>query len=104
VHPPAVCVSVGAKLLLQGLQQAFPRLEHNLADHCYACALRLWTREQTGIDLETVYASRYVKRYFPDMLGPLGIDKGLHVLSRRWAESFSPFGTPATLELGLPVP
>jgi hypothetical protein len=90
VHPP-LCVSAWEpSWSCRGSSRPFRAWSTIWADHGYACALRLWTRKQTGIDLETVYAWRYVKRYFPDMLGPLGIDKGFHVLPRRWAESTSP--------------
>ena len=51
----------------------------------YAGALRTWTREQTGIEVAVVYPWwRQVKRSFPEMLEPLGVAHGFHVLPRRW--------------------
>jgi hypothetical protein len=47
-------------------------------------ALREWTEEHTGIELEVVYPWwRYLKRYCPDTLEELGFEKGSHVLPRR---------------------
>jgi putative transposase len=57
VHPANLHDRVGAKLVLQGLDRAFPRLRHLWADQGYAGALRDWTRQQTGIELEVVYPS-----------------------------------------------
>ena len=85
VHPANLHDRVGAKLVLPGLDRTFPRLRHLWADQGYAGALRTWTREQTGIELEVVYPWwRQIKRYFPDLLEPLGVGKGFHVLPRRW--------------------
>ncbi|HEY7092514.1 MAG TPA: IS5 family transposase [Ktedonobacterales bacterium] len=85
VHPAGVHDRVGAKQVLQGLPTDFPRLEHIWADQGYAGALRAWTREQTGVELEIVYPWwRHIKRYFPEMLEPLGVEKGFQVLPRRW--------------------
>jgi putative transposase len=55
VHPAGVHDRVGAKQVLRGLQREYPRVEHLWADQGYAGALRTWTREQTGIELEVVY-------------------------------------------------
>jgi putative transposase len=85
VHPANLHDRVGAKLILRDLDQAFPRLRHLWADQGYAGALREWGREQTGIELEVVYPWwRQIKRYLPDLLEPLGVGKGFHVLPRRW--------------------
>lgn len=85
VHPAGVHDRVGAKQVLQRLQLDFPRLERIWADQGYAGALRAWTREQTGIELEIVYPWwRHIKRYFPEMLESLGVEKGFQVLPRRW--------------------
>src|SRR5258708_4587553 len=68
-----------------GARGVFPRLRHVWADQGYAGVLRTWTREQTGIELEVVYPwGRQIKRYMPDLLEPLGVGKGFHVLPRRW--------------------
>lgn len=85
VHPAGVHDRVGAKQVLRDLPTEYPRLEHIWADQGYAGALRTWTQEQTGIELEVVYPWwRQIKRYFPDMLEPLGVAQGFHVLPRRW--------------------
>ena len=85
VHPAGRHDRVGAKQVLPGLPADFPRLERIWADHGSAGALRAWTREQTGLELELVYPCwRHIKRYFPEMLEPLGIEKGFQVLPRRW--------------------
>jgi len=85
VHPAGRHDRVGAKQVLRALDAAFPHLERIWADQGYAGALREWTRQQTGIELEVVYPWwRQIKRYFPDMLEPLGVAKGFHVLPRRW--------------------
>jgi putative transposase len=85
VHPANLHDRVGAKLVLHGLDRAFPRLRHLWADQGYAGVLRDWTRQQTGIELEVVYPWwRQIKRYMPDLLEPLGVGKGFHVLPRRW--------------------
>ncbi|HET8908031.1 MAG TPA: IS5 family transposase [Ktedonobacterales bacterium] len=85
VHPAGVHDRVGAKQVLRTLPDDFPRLERIWADQGYAGALRTWAWEQTGIELEVVYPWwRQVKRYFPEMLEPLGVAHGFHVLPRRW--------------------
>ncbi len=85
VHPANLHDRVGAKRLLRGLDRVFPRLRHVWADQGYAGVLRTWTREQTGIELEVVYPWwRQIKRYLPDLLEPLGVGTGFHVLPRRW--------------------
>jgi putative transposase len=85
VHPANLHDRVGAKLVLQGLDRASPRLRHLWADQGYAGALRDWTRQQTGIELEVVYPWwRQIKRYMPELLEPLGVGEGFHVLPRRW--------------------
>jgi putative transposase len=85
VHPANLHDRVGAKLVLQGLDHTSPRLRHLWADQGYAGALRDWTRQQTGIELEVVYPWwRQIKRYMPELLEPLGVGEGFHVLPRRW--------------------
>jgi len=85
VHPAGLHDRVGAKQVLQGLSADFPRVEHIWVDQGYAGALRAWTREQIGIELEIVYPWwRHIKRYFPEMLESLGVEKGFQVLPRRW--------------------
>jgi putative transposase len=85
VHPANLHDRVGAKLLLRGLDRAFPRLRHLWADQGYAGALRTWTREQTGIELEVVYPWwRHLQRSMPETLEAMGFAGGFHVLPRRW--------------------
>jgi putative transposase len=85
VHPAHLHDRVGAKLVLRDLDTTFPRLQHIWADQGYAGALRAWTRERTGIELEVVYPWwRQLKRYMPETLEALGLAKGFHVLPRRW--------------------
>lgn len=54
VHPANLRDLLGAKLVLGALGSAFPRLHHIWADQGYAGALRQWTREHLGIELEVV--------------------------------------------------
>lgn len=75
--------------MLEALGTAFPRLAHlwaNIwADHGYTGALRQWTRDHLGIDLEVVSPWwRQLKRYLPDFLDEMGFQPGFHVLPRRW--------------------
>jgi putative transposase len=85
VHPAGIHDRVGAKQVLRALPAMFPRLERIWADQGYAGAVRAWTREQTGIELEVVYPWwRQIKRSLPEMLEPLGVAQGFHVLPRRW--------------------
>jgi putative transposase len=85
VHLAGIHDRVGAKMVLRALPTAFPRLERIWADQGYAGALRTWTREHTGGELEVVSPWwRQIKRYFPEMLEPLGVAHGFHVLPRRW--------------------
>jgi putative transposase len=84
VHPAGLHDRVGAKLVRQALHRVFPRLQHLWADQGYAGALRQWTREQTGMELEVFYPWwRNLKRYFPEMLEASGFQKGFHVVPRR---------------------
>jgi putative transposase len=85
VHPAGTHDHVGAKQVLRGLPADFPRMAPIWADQGYAGAVRTWTREQTGIELEIVYPWwRHIKRYFPEMLESLGVEKGFQGLPRRW--------------------
>jgi putative transposase len=88
VHPANLHDRLGAKLVLGALGTDlphFPRLRHIWADQGYAGALRQWTREHLGIELEVVYPWwRNLKRYFPDLLDEMGFQPGFHVLPRRW--------------------
>jgi putative transposase len=88
VHPANLHDRLGAKLVLGALGTDlphFPRLRHIWADQGYAGALRQWTREHLGIELEVVYPWwRNLKRYFPDLLDEMGFQPGFHILPRRW--------------------
>lgn len=88
VHPADLHDRLGAKLVLGALGTDLPRLQHIWADQGYqgyAGALRQWTREHVGIELEVVYPWwRNLKRYFPDLLDEMGFQPGFHVLPRRW--------------------
>jgi transposase len=85
VHPADLHDRLGAKLVLGALGTDLPRLQHIWADQGYAGALRQWTREQLGIELEVVYPWwRNLKRYFPGILDDMGFQLGFHVLPRRW--------------------
>jgi putative transposase len=88
VHPADLHDRLGAKLVLGALGTdlpLFPRLRHIWADQGDAGALRQWTREHLGIELEVVYPWwRNLKRYFPDLLDDMGFQPGFHVLPRRW--------------------
>lgn len=85
VHPANLHDRLGAKPLLQAVGDAFPRLQHIWADQGYAGALRQWTRDHLGIELEVVYPWwRQLKRYLPDLLEDMGYQSGFHVLPRRW--------------------
>ena len=85
VHPANLHDRVGAKLVLEALGTAFPRLRHIWADQGYAGALRQWTAERLGIELEVVYPWwRQLQRYLPDLLDDLGFQSGFHILPRRW--------------------
>jgi putative transposase len=86
VHPASLHDRLGAKLVLvETLVDAFPRLQHIWADQGYAGALRQWTADHLGIDLEVVYPWwRQLQRYMPDLLAEMGFQPGFHVLPRRW--------------------
>ena len=85
VHPANLHDRLGAKLVLGELGKGFPRLQRIWADQGYAGALRLWTREHLGVELEVIYPWwRNLQRYFPDFLDELGFQPGFHVLPRRW--------------------
>lgn len=85
IHPAGLHDRVGAKLVLQALHAACPRLVHLWADQGYAGVLRDWSKEHTGIELEVVYPWwRNLKRYFPGLLEDMGFQPGFHVLPRRW--------------------
>ena len=85
VHPADLHDRLGAKLVLGALGADWPRLRHIWADQGYAGALRQWTREHVGIELEVVYPWwRNLKRYFPDFVDEMGFQPGFHVLPRRW--------------------
>lgn len=85
VHPADLHDRLGAKLVLDTLGTDLPRLRHIWADQGYAGALRQWTRDHLGIELEVVYPWwRNLQRYFPDLLDELGFQPGFHVLPRRW--------------------
>jgi putative transposase len=85
VHPANLHDRVGAKQVLRGLNIALPKLQRIWADQGYAGALRTWTREQTGIELEVVYPWwRQLQRYMPQTLEAIGFARGFHVLPRRW--------------------
>jgi putative transposase len=85
VHPANLHDRLGAKLVLGALGSDWPRLRHIWADQGYAGALRQWTREHLGIELEVVYPWwRNLQRYFPDLLEEMGFQPGFHVLPRRW--------------------
>lgn len=85
VHPANLHDRLGAKLVLGALGDAFPRLRRIWADQGYAGALRQWTAEQLGIELEVVYPWWWqLQRYMPNLLDDMGFQPGLHVLPRRW--------------------
>jgi len=85
VHSANLHDRLGAKLVLDALGSNLPRLQHIWADQGYAGALRQWTREHLGIELEVVYPWwRNLQRYFPDLLNEIGFQPGFHVLPRRW--------------------
>jgi putative transposase len=85
VHPADLHDRVGAKLVLDALNTAFPRLMHIWADQGYAGALRQWVADRLGIELEVVYPWwRQLQRYMPDLLDEMGFQPGFHVLPRRW--------------------
>lgn len=88
VHPANLHDRLGAKLVLGALGTGLPhlpRLQHIWADQGYAGALRPWTRDHLGIELEVVYPWwRNLQRYFPSVLDDLGFQPGFHVLPRRW--------------------
>lgn len=87
VHPADLHDRVGAKLVLETLGAAFPRLAHSWADQGYAGALRQGVADHLGVELEVVYPWwRQLKRYLPDLLDDLGFQPGFHVLPRRWVE------------------
>lgn len=54
-HPTNLHDRLGAKLVPDSLSNDFPRLRHIWADQGYAPALRQWTAERLGIELEVVY-------------------------------------------------
>lgn len=85
VHPVNLHDRLGAKLVLEALGAAFPRLHHIWADQGDAGALGEWSREQLGIDLEVVYPWwRQLQRSAPAVLEAAGYRAGFHVLPRRW--------------------
>jgi putative transposase len=88
VHPANLHDRLGAKLVLGALGTdlpRFPRLRHIWADQGYAGALRQWTRQHLGIELEVVYPWwRNLQCYFPNLLDEMGFQPGFHVLPRRW--------------------
>lgn len=85
VHPANLHDRLGAKLVLGTLGMDFPRLQRIWADQGYAGALRQWTWEHLGVELEVIYPWwRNLQRYFPDVLDEMGFEPGFHVLPRRW--------------------
>jgi putative transposase len=95
VHPANLHDRQGAKLVLGTLGTSFPRLQHLWADQGYAGALRQWTKDHVGVELEIVYPWwRQLQRYFPDLLNEAGFAPGFHVLPRRWVveRTFAWFG------------
>jgi putative transposase len=71
--------------VLRELDTPVPRVQHIWADQGYAGALRAWTRERTGIELEVVSPWwRQLKRSMPETLEAIGLAKGFHVLPWRW--------------------
>lgn len=84
VHPANPHDRLGAKLVLEMLRTAFPRLRHIWADQAYAGASRQWSAERLGIELEVVYPWwRRLQRHLPELLGDMGFQPGFHVLPRR---------------------
>jgi transposase len=57
VHPANVQDREGAKLVLAGLAERFPRLRHLWADHGYTGPIRDWITQQLGWTLEVVERS-----------------------------------------------
>lgn len=75
---------LGAKLALGALGTDLPRLRHIWADQGYAGALRQWTHQHLGIELEVAYPWwRNLKRYFPDLLHEMGFQPRFDVLPQR---------------------
>lgn len=87
VHPANLHDRLGAKLVLDTLGTAFPRLQHIWADQGYAGTLRQWTAERLGIELEVVYPWwRQLKHYLPDLLDDMALR--LVLMSSRVAGSW----------------
>ena len=86
VHPANLHDHLSATVVLvETLGNDFPRLQHIWADQGYAGALRQWTAEHLGIDLEVVYPWwRQLQRYMPNLLDEMGFQPGFHILPRRW--------------------
>jgi putative transposase len=57
VHPASLQDREGAKLVLTGLQQPFPRLSHLWADQAYTGPIVDWIQEQLGWTVEVVERS-----------------------------------------------
>ena len=85
VHAASIPDRKGGQAVLAAAGDVYPRLQHIWADQGYTGALRLWTREHLGVELDVIYPWwRNLQRYFPDRLDERGFQPGFHVLPRRW--------------------
>ena len=86
VHPAHITDRQGAKLLLESLQGAFPRLSLIWAESGYAGKLEEWVKEKLGWTLEIVKrpfeGMRYV--WVPQGVEPPEMPRSFVVVKRRW--------------------
>lgn len=52
VHEASIPDHIGARMLLEGLAEQYPELEHLWADAGYRGTLAAWAKETLGIDIE----------------------------------------------------
>jgi putative transposase len=85
VHPADVHDRLGAKLILEPVGTAWPRLQPLWADQGDAGAVRQWTTAPLGLELDVASPWwRPLQRSFPDLLDEIGVASGVPVLPRRW--------------------
>jgi putative transposase len=87
VHPADVQDREGGKLVLEGIKQAYPKLEKVWADQGqgYTGGFLKWVNDNSGLRVEVVYPWwRQAKRYLPDLVEEVDPRKTFHVLPRRW--------------------
>ena len=86
VHPANSTDRQGAKLLLEPLKEAFPRLSLIWADSGYAGRLEDWVKEKLGWTLEIVKRPFEGVRYLwvPPGVEPPELPHGFVVVKRRW--------------------